>query len=228
MSNVGIPLSQQSAYQRWEMSSFTTDKKVFNDVHKRDFADAPHENDLANEKVTAQFKAAFESARKEGFIKGMQEGMAASLQQAEAAIAQEKEAFMQLLIRINEAFNDTDKIVANQVMLLALDIAKAMLKTELKVNSEAILPIVQHALKSLLINQKPARVLLSRADALIVHKHLSSELIEHDWHIVEDASLENGDCFIETASNQLDATNQMRWKKICDALSLTDAWTEER
>ncbi len=226
MSDVGIPLSQQSAYQRWEMSSFTADKKVFNDVNKRDFAD--DEKILANAKVSAQFKAAFESARKEGFIKGMQEGMAASLQQAEDAISQEKEAFIILLVRLNDAFNDTDKIVANQVMLLALDIAKAMLKTELKVNQEAILPIVQDALKSLLINQKPARVLLSRADALIVHKHLSSELIEHDWHIVEDASLENGDCFIETASNQLDATNGMRWKKICEALSQPNVWAEDQ
>lgn len=226
MSDVGIPLSQQSAYQRWEMSSFTTDKKVFNDVNKRDFAD--DEKILANAKVSAQFKAAFESARKEGFIKGMQEGMAASLQQTEDAISQEKEAFTTLLVSLNDAFNDTDKIVANQVMLLALDIAKAMLKTELKVNQEAILPIVQDALKSLLINQKPARVLLSRADALIVHKHLSSELIEHDWHIVEDASLENGDCFIETASNQLDATNGMRWKKICDALSQPNVWAEDQ
>lgn len=226
MSDVGIPLSQQSAYQRWEMSSFTADKKVFNDVNKRDFAD--DEKSFADAKVSAHFKVAFENARKEGYIKGMQEGLAASLNQAEELIANEKETFIKLLTSLSNAFNDTDKIVANQVMMLALDVAKAMLKTELHVNQEAILPIVQDSLKSLLINQKPARILLSRADALIVNKHLSGELIEHDWHIVEDARLENGDCFIETDSNQLDSTNSMRWKKICEALSQPNVWSEDK
>lgn len=217
MSNVPIPKGQQTAYQRWEMSTFADDGH--SGVRQ------PKQTQTSTEAMNAQqVKAFFENARKEGYAQGMKEGYFAAVDQEKAELEQSKTTLINLAANFNDALQKNDEKIAENLLKLALDIAKAMLKTQLMVNPLLILPIVKEAINYLPIVKKPARILLHPQDAATVKKHMLDELAEVGWLVLENYSLERGDCMVETAANQIDATNDTRWRRISDALGQTSDW----
>lgn len=101
-----------------------------------------------------------------------------------------------------------------------------MLKNSLRVKQQQILPIVREAIRYLPMVKKPARILLNPLDAEIVRLRLAEELAEGGWQLIEDTTIESGGCMIDTASNQIDATNGTRWKRISEALGQSGAWLQ--
>ncbi len=209
MSSILIPKEQQTAYQRWEMSSFSDGKAK------------PGETAAV---TPEQLQAVFEKARKEGYAQGMKEGYFAGIDQAKGDLEQDKATLVELAAGFSESLEKTDERIAEDVLKLALDIAKAMLKTHLEVDPMAILPVVKEAINYLPSVKKPARIMLHPADAETVRKHMQEELNELGWLLVEDAALERGGCMVETTANQIDASNETRWRRIADALGQQTDW----
>lgn len=219
MSNMATPKEQQTAYQRWEMASFPQSnlKDTGNYNHsKRKETSAP------NNKVGE----IFESVRKEAFAKGMQEGFAVGIAKAKEVALDDKKHLSELTAAFANALEMADEKIEESILMLALDIAKAMLKTKLKVDPEAILPVVKDAMHYLPYVQKPARIFVHHEDARILRDQLGDELSEQVWLIQEDNNIERGGCLVETGANQIDATNAMRWKRISEALAQTNDWLE--
>ena len=123
-----------------------------------------------------------------------------------------------------DALKVADEKIEESILALVLDIAKAMLKTKLQAHPEAILPVVKEAMHYLPYVQKPARIFVHHEDARILREHLADELSEQVWIIQEDNNIERGGCLVETGANQIDATNDMRWKRIAEALAQTNDW----
>jgi len=219
MSNMATPKEQQTAYQRWEMASFPQSnlKETGNYNHsKRKETSAP------NNKVGE----IFESVRKEAFAKGMQEGFAVGIAKAKEVALDDKKRLSELTSAFANALEMADEKIEERILILALDIAKAMLKTKLKVDPEAILPVVKDAMHYLPYVQKPARIFVHHEDARILRDQLGDELSEQVWLIQEDNNIERGGCLVETGANQIDATNAMRWKRISEALAQTNDWLQ--
>lgn len=204
-----IPKEQQTAYQRWEMSAIS-DRRT---------------SDSKASVSPEQIQQVLDKARKEGFSQGMKEGYFAGLEQAREIVEQDKKTLMGLASSFSDALNKTDERIAEDVLKLALDIAKAMLKSQLQVNEMAILPVVKEAINYLPSVQKPARIMLNPADANTVRTHMQEELTEQGWLLIEDDSVERGGCMVETSANQIDASNETRWQRITDALGQQGDWT---
>jgi flagellar assembly protein FliH len=62
------------------------------------------------------------------------------------------------------------------------------------------------------------------ADAHIIREYLAEEIVSQQWQIQEDPNIERGGCIVETGANQIDATNEVRWKRISDALAQNNHW----
>ena len=54
--------------------------------------------------------------------------------------------------------------------------------------------------------------------------YLAEELLSQEWQVQEDSNIERGGCFVETGANQIDATTQVRWKRISEALAQKNDW----
>lgn len=215
MSSVPNPKQPQTAYQRWEMSAFAqTDTPAQNHQKRKVAPDTP----------TAKLSEVFEGMRKEAYTKGMQEGFAVGMAQAKEYAAEEKQRMAVLAAAFEDALKIADEKIEESLLALALDIAKAMLKTKLQVHPEAILPVVKEAMHYLPYVQKPARIFVHHEDARILRDHLRDELSEQVWIIQEDNNVERGGCQVETGANQIDATNAVRWKRIAEALAQTNDW----
>ena len=215
MSNATVPKEQQTAYQRWEMNSFGDNR-----ASTQTAAATAASNKLTIEQ-TAQLR---EEARAKGYAEGMAEGRAAGLAQGRADAAREVASLQALAQSLSQEVVRADEIISQDVMNLALDIAKAMLKTSLSVHPELVLPIVGEAIHYLPSLQQPAILFLNPGDVKIVKDHMSDELDKAGWRIAEDSHLQRGGCRIETATNQIDASAETRWKRIAEALGKESDW----
>jgi len=219
MSSTLLPKEQQTPYQRWEMSALPAGNVA--QFKKTERASSP--------KVSEGLAQILENARKEAYDKGLHEGYLAGMEKGREATELSKQRFLILTASLQEALRQAEENIANDMLELALDIAKAMLKTTLLVDSEKVLPIVKEAIRYLPCAQQPARIMLHPEDVKMVRLHLGEALAKDGWHIEEDGLVERGGCLVETASNQIDASNATRWKRINEALGQSGEWNcEER
>jgi flagellar assembly protein FliH len=205
-----LPKEQQSAYQRWEMASFGDER-----ASTRAAVATVSEEELA---------AIREAARQQGFAQGMAQGHAAGLDIGRVDSAQE----MLYLQQIAEAFGSeiarANEVIANEMLDLGLDLAKAMLKTALEVRPELVLPVVAEAIRYLPSLQQPALLFLHPEDARLARDFIGEELSKAGWRVSEDVNLDRGGCRVETPTNQIDGSIQTRWQRIAAALGKNTDW----
>ncbi len=217
MSSTPFAKNDQSEYQRWEMNALSAGSGHHNRKVEREKPG----------KIPPELAQILENARKDGFKQGLQEGFQAGMQKAQEMALENDQRFIQLGNAFESALQQADDKIAEDVLRLALDIAKAMLKTTLEVDPRNILPIVRDAIRYLPAVTKPARILLNPADVQMVRDHLSEELADGGWQVIEEPDVERGGCMVETASNQIDASNETRWKRISEALGQPSGWLIE-
>ena len=212
---MAIPKEQQTAYERWEMSSFAEGNQSI-------ASSKPVKKDgtVASEKLSQ----ILDTARKEAYTKGMQEGFAVGMAKAREFAKEDKQNFLNLMASFTDALEKSDEQIADDALSLALEIAKSMLKVKLNIDSSAVLPVVMDAIHYLPYVQKPARILVHHEDAQTLREYLAEEITSQHWQIQEDINIERGGCIVETGANQIDATNEVRWKRINDALAQNSQW----
>jgi len=221
MANTNIPKEQQSAYERWEMASFSDIGNVRGGGMVAASQPKKKEAPSAN---PADIALVFEATRKDAYNKGMQEGFAAGMAQAKELAQADKAQFAALMNAFSEALENSDEQIAEDVLSLALEIAKSMLKVKLNVDKKALLPVVLDAIHYLPQIQRPARILVHHEDVHLLREHMADEIANDHWQIQEDSSIERGGCLVETGANQVDATNATRWKRITEALAQNNDW----
>jgi flagellar assembly protein FliH len=212
--NTDTPKELMSAYQRWEMNSFGDERPSV--VAKR----PPPVELPTQETVNRILEDARSAGLDEGRAAGYQEGLARG--RAEAAV--EQEHLRAIAAEFGQAVAAADETIASDVLELALQLARAMLRTALEVKPDLILPVVREAIGYLPVLQQPAALFLQPDDADLVRAQIGDELEKSGWRIIEDPTLARGGCRIDTASNQIDATVQARWARLTAAVARNIDW----
>lgn len=207
MSNF-IPKEQMSAYQRWEMESL--------------------DERQGGEQVVLPTAEAIEliqqQARQEGYQEGLQQGRDQGYREGREQALQEAQRLHRLLSQVSETLGALDQEMAQQMLDLALGIAKQMLRQALAVRPELVLAVIREAINSLpQANQHP-QLILHPQDAALVRASLEMELAQGHWRVVEDSQMQPGGCRLETAQSELDATLEGRWRRVLESLGQSGDW----
>ena len=211
------PKELQTAYQRWEMNSFGDDRPSV--VARR-----PPAPELPSEDLIAGIR---EEARLIGYDEGHAGGYADGLAVGRAEAAMELEHLQSVALTFSAALSQADESIAADVLELALQLARGMLRTALDVKPELIIPIVREAIGYLPVLQQPALLMLNPQDAIIIRAAMGEELDKGGWRLVEDEQVVRGGCKIDTASNQIDAQVPARWQRLTAALgNISVEWLE--
>jgi flagellar assembly protein FliH len=246
-----LPKEQQSAFQRWEMTSFGDERPsvlALREAEQREI-DAENARLAAEQRVleviqeqqelvemgpplpppldyptVEELEAIREEARKDGYDEGHAAGHADAMAAGKIASAVELEHVRAIAANFHNALHDADQLIANDVLELALQLAKGMLKNALQVKPELILPIVRDAIEYLPVLQQPALLVLHPDDAAVVRAGIGEELDKGGWRVVEDPHVGRGGCKVDTASNQIDATAAGRWQRLSHALGKEVDW----
>ncbi len=192
-----IPEERLPAFQRWQLASFDG-----NGGGKADAAAAD------------QAAQAHEQSRRMGYAAGYEVGRKAADQEAQ---------HLQALVRnAHTALTGLDQAVAEQLLSLALDIARQMLGQALAVRPALVLPVIEEALRCVSPSE-PIRVTVHPEDAVLLRTHLAQSPGK-EWVIAEDASVARGGCRVDTRSTEVDATLNGRWRRVVANLGSTDDW----
>lgn len=226
VADTDIPLEQQTPWQRYEMASFGDNRPT---AVARAAAEKAARAALQKQ-LSEQISNSREQARGEGYADGHADGFAVGhaegLAQGRLDAAAEREQLLQLLSGFTTELGNANDAVARHVMALALDVAKAMLKTALPARPELVLPVIEDAMRRLPSLQPPALLALHPDDFAMVQDQLGDGLVANGWRLQQDPAIERGGCRIETGSNQVDAEIATRWQRIAGALGVKDGWLE--
>ena len=181
----------------------------------------PTEEELAAIRAAAHADGeaiGFEAGSNAGYIDGLEKG------RAEAA---EELAHLQTIsATFARALATADEVIANDVLDLALHLARGMLRVALPIKPELMLPIVRDAIAYLPVVQQPAVLMLNPLDVDLVRGAMGDDIDKGGWRVIEDASIERGGCKVDTASNQIDAQVEARWQRLNDALAKDVDWLD--
>ncbi len=133
-----------------------------------------------------------EEARQSGYEEGHTAGHADAIAAGKLAAAEELKHLSALAGSFSTALHGADQLIANDVLDLALQLAKGMLKSALQVKPELVLPIVREAIEYLPVLQQPAILALHPDDASVVREAIGEELEQGGWRVVEDPQVGRG------------------------------------
>lgn len=180
-------------------------------------------NSTAHQKAAEEAArlAALAKAREQGFHEGLQAGRQEMLQE----IARQQAEFKLLADNLDLFCRDLDTRLSDEVLAMSLELTKLIVRQAVRVNPELILPVLREAISSLPGVGADTVLFLHPEDAALLRNAQtpdSGSLAQ--WKIVEDAQLERGGCRIETATTEVDATVETRWRRVLAALGRDDAW----
>jgi flagellar assembly protein FliH len=238
-----ISKDMQSAYQRWEMTSFGDERPSTLAQRQAERAAAEAARSAAAPPPAAiapsipmptveEIEAIREAARQEGYAQGHAEGLASGheagyrdgLDTGRLEAAAELTHLQNLATTFGDAVTQADEAISNDVLELALHLARNMVRTSFEVRPELILAVVREAIDYLPTLQQPAVLTLHPEDALIVRSSIGHELDKSGWRLVEDGGIARGGCRVDTASNQIDAQIASRWQRLTHALGKNLDW----
>jgi flagellar assembly protein FliH len=245
-----IPKEKQTAYQRWELQSFgdtrpsvvaqrereeeearaiaAEEAAAVAEVEQAEYETehAPAPNYPTEEELAAIREEARQQGYDAGFKAGHDDGVAQALDEQRAATEQALAPVREIADNFSAALREADQAISNEVLELALHLAKGMIKTALRVKPELILPVVREAIEYLPVLQQPALLILNPEDAAVVREGIAEELDKGGWRVIDDPTIERGGCRVDTASNQIDATVASRWQRLSLALGKDIDWID--
>lgn len=165
--------------------------------------------------------AAFEEGQRQGFEAGHAAGLEAGYTEGHAAgqaqAAEEAARIGALAGDLEHAFAGLDQEVAEELMALAIEMARQMVRTTLAQHPESILETLRSALSQL--PQTNASIRLNTEDLALVSAYLAEQPPGQIHHrLQEDASLQRGEFRIETSGAQIDGTLETRWRRVLESI----------
>ena len=210
----------QTAWQRWEMASLAqTLPAQTAPAHEPEAGPIEpvlliDEAELTELRLQAQ-KAGEAEGREQGHAQGLVEGHAAGL----ATVQEQAVQLQTLALALPAALQLAQSSIADDLLALALDIARQVLGQALAAEPQAILAVVHELLHAEPSLSGAPLLLLHPDDAALVKELLADDLKAAGWRIRSDAQIARGGCRVTAHSGERDATVQARWERVTAALA---------
>ncbi|QTQ30868.1 Flagellar assembly protein [Aromatoleum bremense] len=167
--------------------------------------------------TAADIESMFEDARRDGHEAGYREGAEQAQQEAMRIAA--------LADALDEALARLDRDVAEELVGLAMEVARRMVRNALAEQPEAVIETVRMALNQL--PQAQARIHLHPDDVALVRAYLAEQSGHGHPTLIDDDAISRGGCLVQTAGSQLDATLETRWRRVLETLGRPDTGWQE-
>ncbi|SFN71287.1 flagellar assembly protein FliH [Formivibrio citricus] len=231
-SNTGrvIPREELSDFQRWQFSSLletpvspvreeAQPQSVPEEVLPEPVPDLPSPVEeafsvLPESGLALPTAEEIEAIERQAQEEGYQTGLAAGRLAAESEVNR----LRALLGDMEAACKDVETRIANDVLDLALMIARQMVREEVRADRTRVFPLIREAVAGLPAVKGPSRLLLNPEDLTAVNVLLAGELSGDYWRLAPDPTLPPGSCRIETPDSSVDLTMTARWRNLLRVL----------
>lgn len=191
----------------------------------------PEQIEQRQAEAQAQHQALLQ-AEEAAYLRGLNEGRAQAHEEAQRLcdnfmenqgneIARRTAAQMAgLLQAFEQGLQLSQERLAQSVLDLGCMIARQVLRRELSLDPQAVRHVVVEALQTMATDGKPATVRLHPDDLALLQDGLQQQFPGRALMFVPDASLNPGDCQLESAGAVVDGRLQRRWAHALSGLGL--------
>jgi flagellar assembly protein FliH len=199
------------------------------------------DNTLATEQASEQaetsdaesvnLEAEREQAWAEGFAQGREQGeqetRAAMTEPLQQALEANALRMGELLQGMADQLLTSEQKISRQLLELACDIARQVVRQELIVNTRQLRTVIGEALEMIVDDGLTATVRMHPDDLALMKESLIETLGENAPDFVADATITPGGCLLHTPSMAVDATVEKRWARAVGNLGLSVAWESD-
>jgi len=171
--------------------------------------------------TVGELEAIEQKAHQEAYAAGRAEGLAAARAETEPQLAQLKaqvQRMSAIFDQLARPLENLDVQVEQQLVNLALAIAKQLVRRELKTDPAQVIAVVRETVGLLPASARDVRVHLHPEDAAVVREKLATPSAERAWSIVEDPVMTRGGCRVTTDTAQIDARLETRIGGVISAI----------
>lgn len=154
------------------------------------------------------------------YERGREEGYAAGQQAAAQVRAQHAREVGRVLDALRARFGELEAGGAQDVLQLALTIARQVLRREVEVDPQAVLPVLREAVAAVIDQQAHPRVHLHPDDLAHLAADLDADGLFKGCRFIPDAGVRRGGCRVETAASDIDAMLETRWARVLAAVGI--------
>jgi flagellar assembly protein FliH len=212
-----------TAWERWEMTAIAQDADPLPPEPKPVPVVAPLKPEvLISDVELAQLRLqALQAGEAEGFRQGYALGRTQGRDEAMAEVHAEAVQLRALAQALPDALRGAEQEISENLLGLALDIARQVLGQALALDAGAILPVVRELLQAEPALTGAPQLVLHPDDAALVRQHLAEDLQAAGWRIRSDAACQRGGCRVLAANGEQDASLPSRWERVTAALVKT-------
>ena len=190
--------------------------------------EAEPEVDPAQEQALQELR---QQAYAEGFNHGHDAGSQETRDALEATVhrsAEETAVRMgQLLHSMTDQVIASEQKIARQVLELACDIARQVIRQELQANTGHLRAVIGESLELIVEDGLPATVRMHPDDLSLMKGALLETLGENAPDFVADTSITPGGCMIQSPSTTVDGTIEKRWSRAIGNLGMNVVWNSK-
>lgn len=179
-----------------------------------------------------------QQGRDEGYKEGHAAGFAQGQAQAQAAgqkqlkdyiVKQGSEAarkFAELMASASAQLDQAEAMAAQDVLHIAVELARQVLRQEIATRPETLLPVVREALSQLFNDTRAAQIRLNPQDLAHLEDALRAEYSDMKLTLVPDESITRGGCLVESAGTVIDGRIEQRWARTIARLGQNRPWED--
>ena len=168
----------------------------------------------------------------EGFIQGAAQARLEVQREIHDTLELQKQTAAQDMAEMIKSLQaqllEIEQAAAEQVLVLACELSRQIMRRQVQVDPQTLLPVIKEALSQVLVESKVKRLRLHPQDMANVQTHLGPALSDTQVTLVADASLTRGGCVLEASHVTVDATMEGRWRRALASLGMTLKWPDER
>ena len=172
-------------------------------------------------KTVSEIEDVERRAYEEAFAKGREAGLAAAKVESDKQLKTLKtqvERMEAAIGQLAQPLAQVDAEVEQQLLTLALTIARQLVRRELKADPAQVIAIVRETVALLPAAARDVRVYLHPEDAAVVRERLAAPTADRAWTMVEDPVMTRGGCKVTTDTAVIDARVETRLNEVIAAM----------
>jgi flagellar assembly protein FliH len=173
-------------------------------------------------------RAPFTAHDRRAFERGVEQGRREAFAAAAAQRQSQAQSIARVLADLRARFAELESRGADALLDLAIDIARQIVRHEITIRRDAVLPVLREAVTLVIDQQAHPRVHMNPHDLEAIRADLDADGLLKGCRFIPDAQVGPGSCRVETALGEIDARLATRWRRVVtEALGVESDWSDD-
>ncbi|AGX88371.1 FliH/SctL family protein [Candidatus Symbiobacter mobilis] len=238
-----IPVEEIASVQQWDFGTVATNAQIqaaqaqAEEEAKREAMQRVTQAELDRKKHYEDgLQAGLTQGRSQGMEKGLAQGKEQGYAQAKAEwqkkmddflanqAREEGERLASLVTQATQQMEVSRQRIARGVLELSCALARQVLRREISIDPQVLVPVVHEAVDLLGTQHRTALLRLHPADMAVLEPYIAGAFADLRIGLRPDETITPGGCLLESAGTVIDASIENRWKTVVSRLGLDEAW----